>query len=136
MGKILPGSAGGWASIMFALGSIMVISEVLIGVINDKGMADHLFSPGDWSVIGYLGVFLWAGAVIFGISIRFRGSRNKRSRRSIFLRGRTAFVCPICKRRLNASHVNYYERIECPCGEEYEVFEDMPWDETYEQNKV
>ncbi|MGA1820932.1 MAG: hypothetical protein ACMUIG_00235 [Thermoplasmatota archaeon] len=134
MGKGNFMSVKGWISLVFGFGSILLFAELFVGVlIHEKNALSYLFSVPEWSIIGYMGLLLWLVAIVIGVCYRLSRSRTERSVKSIFLRGRESFKCPECGRINRAAGVGYHKRIECGCGKEYDVFQDMPWDETYEQ---
>lgn len=134
MGKGFFTSAKGWISLIFGFGSILLFTELFVGVlIHERNAFTHLFSVPSWSIIGHLGLLLWLIAVVIAVALRLSRSRSKRNVRPIFLRGKESFKCPECGKVNRAADVGYHQRMECKCGKEYDVFQDMPWDDTYEQ---
>jgi len=124
------------ATLAFGLGSFLILAELLVGVmIGEEGIIEHITHPVDWTLLGYIGLLLWVGATAFAIVKRAKKGSGARYRESVFLRGDTVFKCRSCGMRVDASSVGYHERIRCGCGEEYDVFQDMPWDETYSQKE-
>lgn len=114
------------AAILFSLGSIFLLIEMTILVIIDgRKLTSGLLIPTGWTAIGILGMAGWiAGIVLLGIW-RLRTAQLKKDRKNVFLAGRTAFTCGSCARTIDASHVGYHERVQCPCGAIHNVFQDI-----------
>ena len=126
----------GWSTIAFGMGSVLVLAELFVGVIvKENPVLDHITHPFEWSLLGYIGLILWTGAVGAALWIRTRGGGSRRKDNTVFLRGQKRFKCRECGRLMDASRVGYHRRMVCKCGADHDVFQDMPWDETYSQKE-
>ena len=113
------------ASILFGLGSFMLMADMLIAVLRNGDNGGNLFDMGFPGFVGYAGLLLWmAGIVILVLTLRDRSGKKGRGIKPVFLHGRKSFKCDSCGKRIICSTVSFHERMRCSCGKEYDVYED------------
>lgn len=114
-----------------SLGPFLVMADIVSVIIVKKEVVIGFGSPGQVfpSFLGMTGFLCWFGGLFF-----LRWSKRVRSRKisstasPFFLKGKTGFKCTGCRKWIDASHVEYHERITCECGKNYDVFQEGPWD--------
>ncbi|MBN1540338.1 MAG: hypothetical protein JW939_09360 [Candidatus Thermoplasmatota archaeon] len=114
-----------------SMGPFLVMADIIAVVIVKHEVVLGFGTPGQVfpSALGLIGVALWvAGLVFLGWAKRsVKGNFSSRAR-PVFLKGKSGFTCSNCGEPIDASMVDYHERIRCGCGRNYDVFQEGPWD--------
>ncbi|MGA1793623.1 MAG: hypothetical protein ACMUHM_06710 [Thermoplasmatota archaeon] len=120
------------ASILaLSLGPFLVMADIAAVVIVKHRIMLGFGTPGQVfpSVLGITGTVLWLGGLFFLYwAKRTRKGAFSSKARPVFLKGRNGFECRNCGDHIDASSVEYHERITCSCGKNYDVFQEGPWD--------
>jgi hypothetical protein len=114
------------ASILaISLGPFLVMADIASVMIVQKEMVWGFGSPGQVfpSFLGLAGLLLWiVGIVFLKWSKRVKRRRISSLATPIFLKGKNGFKCRTCDEWIDASDVDYHERITCDCGRNYDIF--------------
>ena len=120
------------ASILaLSLGPFIVMADIIAVVLVKNEVVIGFGTPGQVfpSVLGLIGCILWlAGMFFLYWSKRTVKGRFSSKARPVFLKGRKEFECRGCGENLDASGVEYHDRLTCKCGKNYDVFQEGPWD--------
>ena len=120
------------ASILaLSLGPFLVMADIIAVVIVEHEVVIGFGAPGRVfpSVLGLIGIVLWfAGMFFLFWAKRIRSGRFSSKAKPVFLKGKDGFECRSCGEMIDASGVEYHERITCGCGKIYDVFQEGPWD--------
>lgn len=113
------------ASIIFGLGSFILMADATQTVITKGDEGGNIIEMGFPSLLGYVGIILWIIGIslLVSIKIRERGS-IKENVMPIFLKGSNSFRCRSCKTILKIQDIDYSDRIECECGAVYDVYKE------------
>ncbi|MBN1391109.1 MAG: hypothetical protein JXA22_10760 [Candidatus Thermoplasmatota archaeon] len=114
-----------------SMGPFMVMADIVAVVIVKHKVVLGFGAPGQVfpSTLGLIGAALWlAGLVFLKWAKRSERGNFSSKARSVFLKGKDEFKCPSCGKIIDASRVEYHERITCPCGKMYDMFQEGPWD--------
>jgi len=114
-----------------SLGPFMVMADIVSVMIVQKKIVIGFGAPGQVfpSVLGLVGFLCWFGGLFF-----LKWSKKVRTRKisstatPFFLKGKKGFKCTGCSEWIDATHVEYHERMTCRCGKNYDVFQEGPWD--------
>lgn len=114
-----------------SMGPFMLMADIMAVVIVKHEVVIGFGTPGQVfpSALGLAGIALWLAGLVFlrWAKRSIKGSFSAKAR-PVFLRGRNEFICSSCGGTIDASWVDYHERVTCSCGKRYDVFQEGPWD--------
>jgi hypothetical protein len=115
-----------------SLGPFLVMADIVAVMIVKKEVVIGFGNPGQVfpSFLGLTGFLCWFGGLFFlRWSKRVKRRHISSTALPYFLKGKEGFKCSACGKWIDASNVEYHERITCGCGKNYNVFQEGPWDD-------
>lgn len=115
-----------------SLGPFLVMADIASVMIVQKEVVLGIGAPGKVfpSFLGIAGFLLWFGGLIF-----LKWSKKAKKRKissiatSVFLKGKKGFKCWTCGEWIDASDIDYHDRVTCKCGRNYDIFPEVNQEE-------